>query len=219
MTRLLYLILALLVFNSSASAQLFYKLKITSDAYGIEKLDKSKITQIYVNDSAAENDLSMLPYVQKLRLRLYNLGYSVTKDKSKAKFILNWNVEVKGPIISVSQGTTRAANTTQTITYKNDEGKEKTAEVTIPGELVPHYSEDHFYDKTLHLELRLIASGRLIWQSKATITDYKTEHGNYSSYLVFDATYWFLGSTTRHPQESFYTRKQLRRIDEIFQVW
>lgn len=204
------------MFNAKASAQLFYKLKITSDAYGIERLDKSKISQIYVNDRAAKNDLSLMPYVQKLRLRLHKLGYSVTKDESKAKFILNWTVEVNGPLITTSQSTTRAPNTTQTVKFKNGEGKEKTAEVTIPGELIPQYSEHHSYEKSLFLELRLIESDRLIWQAEATINDTKRTHGNYASYLVFDATYAFLNSTRNHPEDSFYTRRQLRHVDELF---
>lgn len=219
MARYFYLFSVLLIFNTKASSQLFYKLKITSDAYGIERLDKSKISQIYINDRVAKNDLSLMPYVQKLRLRLYKLGYSVTKDESEAKFILNWAVEVNGPLITTSQSTTRAPNTTQTVTFKNDEGKEKTAEVSIPGELIPQYSEHHTYEKILILELRLIESDRLIWQAEATITDVKKTHANYASYLVFDATYAFLKSTRNHPEDSFYTRRQLKYVDELFNLW
>lgn len=219
MARFIYFLSIFFVFHFQASAQLFYKLKITSDAYGIENLDKSKISQIYVNDRAAKNNLSLMPYVKKLRLRLHKLGYSVTMDESKAKFILNWMVEVNGPIITVNQSTTQAPSQTQTVTFKNNEGKEERAEVTIPGEFIQEYSELHTYDKTLSIELRLIESDRLIWQGEATIADKQKTHANYASYLVFDATYAFLNSTRNHPQESFYTRRQLRRVEEFFQLW
>lgn len=209
------LLLALLIIAAPLQAQWFYKLKVTSDAYGIPNVNSAKINNIYVENDFLDIDLSLRPYVQKIKMRLIDLGYTTTSNKSDSDFILHFNVLSEG-ITKVIDDWEYEPSNVKTITKKDSEGKEEKITVKRDSRFISNYVEKTFYKKKLIMTLRQRNSDRLIWQSLTFITDENEFHADYTNYLVYDAMRNFLLSTERHPQDSYYNKRHRNRINEIF---
>jgi len=209
------LLLALLLITPSLNAQWFYKLKVTSDAYGIPNINSSKINNIYVENDFLEMDLSLRPYLQKIKMRLIDMGYTTASNKSKSDFVLHFNVFSEG-ITEVIDDWDYEPSDVKTITKTNSEGKEEKITVKRDSRFISNYVEKTFYKKKLIMTLRQRNSDRLIWQSLTFIIDENEFHADYANYLVYDAMRNFLLSTEQHPQEAYYANRHRKRIHELF---
>ena len=189
-----------------------------TDAYGIGEIDRSKITQIYVDETGVHENLALLPYIQKLRLRLYDLGYSVTKEENTANFILRFEVETSEPIIKVVGSSYTIRGETRTIEKEGEGGKRETFTYTESDRSVPTTEEVVVYRKTMRIKLYQLKTKRLIWQVETYVEDRKTSAGNMAYMFVYEPLRYFLKTTPAHPTANFYNRRHQRIISELFHV-
>lgn len=213
-----FLLLSFLLINISLNAQWFNRLTLETDAYGIENIDRSKITQIYVDETGLSENLALLPYIQKIRLRLYDLGFSISRTASSANFILKFDVFTSDPIIRARESSYRLRGEEKTIERKNSEGKTETITITGEHRSIPIIEEDTFYKKIMRMKLYQKKSDRLIWQGESIIDNEVNSHGNYAHLLVYESLRYFLKTTAAHPIKNSYSKRHRRIIAEMFSV-
>lgn len=213
-----FLLLPFLFISISVNAQWFSRLTLETDAYGIGNIDRSKITQIYVDETGLNENLALLPYIQKIRLRLYDLGFSISRTKFSAKFILKFDVFTSEPIIKARESSYTLRGEEQTIERKNSEGKTET--ITIKGEdrSIPIIEEDIYFEKVMRMKLYQRNNNRLIWQAESLIENKIDSHANYAHLLVYEPLRYFLKTTPTHPVKNAYGRRHRRIIAEMFSV-
>lgn len=212
------LLLPLLCFSVSVNAQWFGGLSLKTDAYSVGNIDRSKITQIYVDESGSNENLAFLPYIQKIRLRLYDLGYSISRTPESANFILKFDVFTSNPLIRARKSSYTLRGEDRTIERKTKEGKTET--ITIEGEdrSIPVIEEEIYFEKVIRMKLYQINNNRLIWQAESIIDNEEDSHGNYAHLLVYEPLRYFLKTTPAHPVENVYGRRHRRIIAEMFTV-
>lgn len=212
------LLLSFFLVSISLNAQWFSRLNMSTDTYSIGNIDRSKISQIYVDESGSEENLALLPYIQKIRLRLYDLGYSIAKTEPSANFVLKFQVVTSLPIVRTKRSSYTLEGETQTIERKNKEGKKET--ITIEGEdrSIPVIEEEIYYQKVMRMKLYERKSNRLIWQAETMIDDQENSHGNYAHMLVYEPLRYFLKTTPAHPTQIAYSKRHRRIIADLFTV-
>lgn len=211
------LTLLLFLYTFHAQSQLFRTYRVQSDAYSLVLPNNRAITNIYVDKSSLNQDLSNLPYVQNLRLRLFDLGYSVTKDIKKANYIIRFNADIIGPIITRRETTESITTADRTVEVEGNNGSKK--EITIEGQstTIPVVQESRMWRKRLEIKLINIQTNELIWQGESWL-DEQEPNVKYPKLLIYDALRHFLRNTQQHPILNTYSGRNLRKIRELFYV-
>lgn len=215
MRALLTLLLFCYSFNSQG--QLFRTYRVQSDAYSLTSPNSRVITNIYVDKSSLNKDLSNLPYVQNLRLRLFDLGYSITKDIRQANYIIKFNADIIGPIITRRETTESITTADRTIEIEGNNGSKK--EITIEGQstTIPLIQESRMWRKRLEIKLINVQTNELIWQGESWLDSHEPNL-KYPKLLIYDALRHFLRNTQKHPILNTYSGRNLRKIRELFYV-
>ncbi|GHE58139.1 hypothetical protein [Roseivirga thermotolerans] len=218
MNRLFAFFLPFLLCHTSLNAQWFSRLSVSTDTYSIGNINRSKITQIYVDESGLNENLELLPYLQKVRLRLYDLGYSISRTEESANFTLRLEVFVSAPILRQTEDSYTIRGESQTIEKKTAEGKKEAITIRGSDRSVPVIREEIYFQKVIRMKLYQLNNNRLIWQAESIIADETDKHGNYADILVYEPLRYFLKTTPAHPVRNAYTRRHRRIIAELFTV-
>ena len=209
--------LILLSHSINAQSQFFRTYRVHTNAYTLVSPDKQQISNIYVDKSSLNGDLSNLPFIRNLRLRLHDLGYSVTKDFKAASYILKLDTKMMGPIITTVETAEWITTPERTVEIEGEGGRKK--EITIEGEseLLPVFTQSEHWRKEIKLKLYNVNTNELIWQGESWIDDSEPNQ-KHTRLLTYNVLRNFLRNSERYPAVQIYSRRDLKRIDELFYV-
>lgn len=199
MSRSFTLLLLLMAFTSSCTFPL-YKLTVSSDAYAVAGSYKFDSHKIFLNPDVSKNDLSKLPYYQKIKTGLMRQGVELVNSLEESDLILFFDVTVRQPLTLTHSGTTEGSPTKSSTTKTNPDGTSETVEVVAPGQSYSYSDDYHTYSKVLTLKLYTKSANELIWQSENIVNDEVDSYGPYASSLVYTALRNFLRNTPDHPE-------------------
>jgi len=157
-----------------------------------------------------------MAYRKRIMLRLIDMGFDLTEDRQSANFILHYSI-VSQPFILNESSSTYVHGSTSTITINKAGQEEEEIQLEQPGTYVPTIRQTQLFRKTFSISLFQTANDRLIWQAESVIENENRKHANYTNYLVYSTMRHFLKETQNHPQDEYYGRRSLTRIDELYQ--
>ena len=208
------LLLAFLVLSSACTfTQRYHKLTVSTDTYAIDEVTKIKIDSIFIDNSPAESDLSLLLVFESIKSHLEQFGYTISSSE-KSAYKLIYEMSVSDPISRMSSSTSESISSA-TITKENNEGKEE-ALIVENKVSYPTYSQYYEYKHKLKLKLFRSVDKKLLWQSESELNSSKHSSAFYSKLLVKTTLEDFLRNGTEHPRYQTYKKRHQKNISESF---
>uniref|UniRef100_UPI0040482B98 hypothetical protein n=1 Tax=Roseivirga sp. TaxID=1964215 RepID=UPI0040482B98 len=206
--------LAFLLFSSACSfTQRYHKLTVSTDTYALDEATKIKIDSIFIDNSPAESDLSLLVLSQSIKSQLGEFGYKVSSTE-KSPYKLIYEFSLSAPISRISSSTSESISST-TILKENKDGNEE--EHIVESKVsYPTYSQYYVYKHKLKVKLFRTIDQKLVWQSESELNSVKHNSATYSKLLVKTTLQNFLQNSTEHPQSKTYNKRHQKNISESF---
>jgi hypothetical protein len=214
MSRSFTLLLLLMCLVSSCALP-FYKLTVSSDAYVASGSDKFGSHRVFLVPDVSEQDLSKLPYYQKIDLGLSRRDVDMVSSIEKSDLVLFFDVEVQSPVRRTDYSLGKTSGTTSTVTETDSEGKSKTIEIETDGEWKSYPYDYVTYRKVLTLKLYTRNTDKLVWQSTTVIDDKIDTYAPYVNSLVYTALSNFMRNTPIHPELTQIGGRKKQYIDDL----
>gem|GEM_PF-5214736 len=204
----------LLLVSLQSCLFLYYedKLTVSSDAYNIRRIDNFESNLIFIDPGQSIEDLSLLPFMEKLEITLKERGITVVKEKQQADLVLEFSAFLGDVRSRTELGTRSAPAGYKNQTVINEDGNEETVRVWQGNQDESFYYQSNTYEKVLSLKLRDKKEQQVIWQSTSIIDNHEKTYAPYSDVLVYSAMDHFMSESPEHPVKSEYGERQLEMI-------